>query len=265
MRLSLVRSCVLVLPLLIPVLGQAQEDLHPLTPEALSRPGDAARALGIGRYGVLHAHVEGERGVTIDLFDTGGLPIGVVTIEWDDRSGVQIEVDVAPDWVRILWNGSAGLLRVSRLPSGQTGEKRLGSRGWRVVDGGARFWEGVADAARLGALVLDDYEVNTGHGRRGVEPRSARGRIGLEVGDPDFLLPTGEVPSPRCGGLTVRGDSVSNTRSQCCLSARMEADLLCWNNWCTGCCRFLECDAACGIGDYFCVCGITGYACSPPC
>lgn len=53
--------------------------------------------------------------------------------------------------------------------------------------------------------------------------------------------------------------------SACCEAARREAGSKCWNDWCVGCCKLWPCDAACAVGDYFCVCGVTGQSCTPPC
>jgi hypothetical protein len=68
-----------------------------------------------------------------------------------------------------------------------------------------------------------------------------------------------------CTGPWYRGEAVASTRSWCCYYATNNVNVKCWNNWCIGCCQLLECDAACLIGEYFCVCGRSGRACGGPC
>lgn len=68
-----------------------------------------------------------------------------------------------------------------------------------------------------------------------------------------------------CTGPWNRGDAVADTRSWCCYQATNEVNVKCWNQWCIGCCQLLECDAACLIGDYICVCGRSGRECGGPC
>jgi len=68
-----------------------------------------------------------------------------------------------------------------------------------------------------------------------------------------------------CTGPWERGFSVADTRSWCCYQATGDVNSKCWNQWCIGCCRLLECDAACLIGDYICFCGRSGQECGGPC
>jgi len=68
-----------------------------------------------------------------------------------------------------------------------------------------------------------------------------------------------------CTGPWKRGEAVASTRSWCCYYATNNVNVKCWNRWCIGCCQLLECDAACLIGDYFCVCGRSGRECAGPC
>jgi len=68
-----------------------------------------------------------------------------------------------------------------------------------------------------------------------------------------------------CTGPRSRGDAVHTTKSGCCYEATNDVNLRCWNQWCIGCCQLAECDAACVIGDYFCVCGRSGRECGGPC
>ncbi len=65
-----------------------------------------------------------------------------------------------------------------------------------------------------------------------------------------------------CYGRYVRGSTINRSRSYCCQYARDDANIKCSNRYCVGCCSFWSCDTYCGIGDYFCSCGITGRSCS---
>lgn len=57
------------------------------------------------------------------------------------------------------------------------------------------------------------------------------------------------------------------TRSKACLNARNKAAADCSNQYCYGCHSYLNpsCDCICGpnLGDFFCMCSITGYPCKP--
>lgn len=64
-----------------------------------------------------------------------------------------------------------------------------------------------------------------------------------------------------CSGIECRGRGMGSTRSCCCRNAAADAAACCSNEACIGCCDNLECDDTCALGDYFCVCGQTGYVC----
>lgn len=67
--------------------------------------------------------------------------------------------------------------------------------------------------------------------------------------------------------LNSRGSSYGASKSSACQGARDDANTKCSNCSCLGCCGWLSatCDCACGVGDYVCSCGITGFACDPYC
>lgn len=67
--------------------------------------------------------------------------------------------------------------------------------------------------------------------------------------------------------LNSRGSSYGASKSSACQGARDDANTKCSNCSCLGCCGWLSptCDCACGVGDYMCSCGITGFACDPHC
>ncbi len=68
-----------------------------------------------------------------------------------------------------------------------------------------------------------------------------------------------------CTGSWERGFGLADSRSWCCYQATNDVNSKCWNQWCIGCCRLLDCDAACLIGDYICFCGRSGQECGGPC
>lgn len=65
-----------------------------------------------------------------------------------------------------------------------------------------------------------------------------------------------------CSGSLHRGSGLGTSASQCCYDATSDVHQSCTNNYCIGCCRTFRCDVVCGIGDYFCSCGVSGQACS---
>ncbi|MCP4744719.1 MAG: hypothetical protein GY874_01060 [Desulfobacteraceae bacterium] len=66
-----------------------------------------------------------------------------------------------------------------------------------------------------------------------------------------------------CLGNDYRGFGYGDSKSFCCMDAKQDANMKCWNEHCIGCCSFTVCDSLCFIGDYVCAsCGITGRACS---
>lgn len=62
----------------------------------------------------------------------------------------------------------------------------------------------------------------------------------------------------------VRGQGTAASRYFACYRAKQDAAVKCWNSCCIGCCDYLssDCDCLCLVGDYFCVCGITGFPCA---
>src|SRR4051794_11079383 len=77
---------------------------------------------------------------------------------------------------------------------------------------------------------------------------------------------SGTPQQPKCFGPTVVGDSEGNLmRSVACAKAANDANTKCWNQYCTGCCRLLECDYWCAAGTYLCTLAtVVGQACSAP-
>lgn len=95
---------------------------------------------------------------------------------------------------------------------------------------------------------------------RSFRPRQLRRIEGLRV--PTYVPPpTGGGGGGSCSGYTVRGTSSGSAQSYACDGARSDANLQCWNQWCTGCCAFGDCDSMCAIGDYICYAGVSGQAC----
>ncbi|HEX7154161.1 MAG TPA: hypothetical protein VF618_21920 [Thermoanaerobaculia bacterium] len=85
-----------------------------------------------------------------------------------------------------------------------------------------------------------------------------------------FETDSWEAPGGSCGGLWVRGtayglqgaDPATLIRSMLCYQAEQDAHVKCWNSRCIGCCRVLQCDAHCFVGDYFCtMAGVSGQSC----
>lgn len=107
-----------------------------------------------------------------------------------------------------------------------------------------------------------------------VQPNNVSGCLEAECGSPPADGSGGDSGSGdtngglsggyKCNGPTVRGESTfEGSRSYICEAAKTDANLQCWNSYCTGCCQFGACDAYCVLDDYLCVvAGITGTSCS---
>jgi hypothetical protein len=68
-----------------------------------------------------------------------------------------------------------------------------------------------------------------------------------------------------CSGPMVDGEAFLNiSKSVLCDMARQQANNNCNNGYCFGCCKLLDCDAICFVGDFVCVAAhVAGQSCSP--
>ncbi len=161
--------------------------------------------------------------------------------------------------ILILWNPDD--LRVWLEDANGTG-------GFFVFDAGARGWKPATEGAEsiLHTNQEDVKIVAAVYGDFQAQPVDQPTRV-LTTWRPVNLLgrrADSEVYCP-CTGPWSRGDAVHTTRSGCCYAATNDVNVRCWNQWCIGCCQLGDCDAACLIEDYFCVCGRSGRECGGPC
>ncbi|HUP66526.1 MAG TPA: hypothetical protein VM557_14740 [Thermoanaerobaculia bacterium] len=234
------------------------------------------REKGVQGY-VLHS--AGSSEIVLDVLDEPGHTTMTLEVAINrDRTKLEMRyVRPGEAVVAIEWNPLEELLTI------QSGHDLLEIRfdreklSW-TRSGSELLYSRTAEAIQIcGAIVVDLFERNV----LGDEPVSriperlsaGRGEHGRErIVDRNSApapVAEGEVEarlSSHCFGPEVRGFATDLSESLACRDAKADANLQCWNSYCTGCCHFYECDSICALGDYFCSGAITGVACSdyPP-
>ncbi len=65
-----------------------------------------------------------------------------------------------------------------------------------------------------------------------------------------------------CLGPNYNGDAWGGSSGECCALATNEANFLCSNCYCLGCCSLGSCFVQCYVDPYYCNCNRAGRACS---
>jgi len=218
--------------------------------------GSEGRKQGVASYSV----AELGRLRFVEPFSKDGKSLGRLTLEPLSAGVRTIQYERGPLRLVVKWNTSTGQLEVSEegvgrgrssLKRGPKGEVRAEP----VVEDPARVLERNRKELELIGATLGDL---------GVSSRVRHPSAECPGAPATLMRDTASNWSPRCYEYDVRGASVGDTRSGCCTEASFDAGYQCTNSYCWGCCRLEPCDAWCAAGDYFCMCGMTGYACGPP-
>jgi hypothetical protein len=214
----------------------------------------------------------------VDLVSKDGFKVGSFTVTRAENAPglvrynmilgeLEVRVEAAPRFgeYRISIDGESVHLRFDGL-AGQWIETPADSNVLSMYFAEIAFLAQVAekvDAERLRALERSE-NLRVRSGRCGpAEPARSQG---LGENGIDGLVPP--WPTDPCCDLTttLHGSSAGISRATCCLAAKEEVNLLCWNQFCTGCCEHLMCSAICfpGLGDFFCACRVDGNPCDAP-
>ncbi len=248
------RKAVLAVLVILAALGDASlvvaAEYHEATKEMA--------ALGVAGY---WSESEGPHN-HVEFSGPHGDLMAVVEVDTSDPAALQVEISTPGDSAQVLslvWDQVHGTLKVQGPNSAKTLESRYdfqkGSwEGDPRIDAIARRY---SREIGLGALALD---ATLGTGRRAELTRSNPGCAATP------LMPRTAISSLLidCNGSHCRGFGTGGAASGCCAEAWQDASDCCTNGICWGCCQFLSCDKACGIGDYICFCGVTGIECSYP-
>ncbi|MGD2113915.1 MAG: hypothetical protein PVG07_02610 [Acidobacteriota bacterium] len=222
-------------------------------------PAESVRAAGVAGYEV---HQE-RGGVAIDLLDERGAPMGEVTVRFGEAGYRATLESPGRAAIAVDWNKAQGILEIKEPGTDRTGYSYFDFQAFEWTAEPA-FEELVGD--RKGDVdlllgVVADYD-ETRRGSRGARPGNELTAKGGSCAPQDQLSNVLGTKGIGCSGYTCRGFGTGAARSLCCQNATNDANVCCWNAICIGCCSFLDCDAACGIGDYICFCGRTGTSCS---
>jgi len=247
-------GCAFVMVLLLASGAYAGVTSAPMLPE------DSVQAAGVVSYQV---HETGGT-VEINLLNQGNGSLGEVVVKSGDF-GYSAELrggDGLP--IAMEWNQAKGILEIKEI-----GSDRIG---YSYFDFQAFEWKAepafdelvTARKADVDLLmgVVADYDKGRGHRGSILAAKQAGGSCASKQ-QALVTSPLGEIAAKGivCTGYTCRGFGTGAAKSLCCQDATNDANVCCWNSVCIGCCSFLSCDAACGIGDYICFCGRTGTSC----
>ena len=196
-------------------------------------------------------------GVSIALADKSGLEIGVVTsataadgsnvASWSARGIVEFVVTTSVDRTRVVLT-----------------ERSTGKSGVATWDASTAHWavEGAmeeivgrvqSDLALL-SLTMDLY---IGSVPWRDAPRGPYHPV--EVEPPGCSGPAaGGLP---CNGRRCSAQAMDWYKSSCIRTAKWETQMSCKDNLCDGCCDGPYADAACAVGEFFCLCNGWGRAC----
>lgn len=225
-------------------------------PGTTQQAGGEGQKQGIASYSVAELgrlrFVEplGKDGKSLGQLTLEPLSAGVRTLQYE-RGALRLVV---------RWNTNTGQLEVSEqgVGRGRSSLKRDPKgqvSGEPVVEDPARVLQRNRKALELMGATLSDL---------GVSSRAHPPATDCPGAPAPLMRDAPSNWSPRCYEYDVRGSGVGDTRSGCCNEASLDANYQCSNGYCWGCCYRDSCDAWCALGDYFCMCGVTGYACGPP-
>jgi len=224
------------------------------------QPADGVRAAGVVGYQVHEASGT----VEINLLDQGESTLGEVVVRSGDfgysaelRSGDRLPIAMA-------WNQAKGILEIKEVGSDRIGYSYFDFQAfdWKAEPAFDDLVNARKADVDLLMGVVADYDAGRGHGGSTLAVKQGGGSCASKQ-QPLVTSPLGEIAAKGivCTGYTCRGFGTGAAKSLCCQDATNDANVCCWNSVCIGCCSFLSCDAACGIGDYICFCGRTGTSC----
>jgi len=222
------------------------------TASAATSPPDLAQR---GVASVASAVVQG--GVSVTLADKSGLEIGVVTSTtaadgtnfgaWSKAGIVEFTVETSSDRTRVV---------LTERATGKSGIARWDAATARwIVEGAMEEIVGrVQSDLALFCLTMDLY---VGSVPWRDAPRGPYHPV--EVEPPDCT-------GPAAGGFTCRGrrcnaQAIDFYKSACVRLVKWETQNCCKNGVCDGCCDGPYADAACAVGEFFCLCNGWGIAC----
>ncbi len=251
---------------------------------SLAGKGSLAVSEALGDLGIRGMSLSAaENRPVITLQDHDGLIVGNVTIV--RTSGADIDVTFESDYAdrfSLRWHPSSGALYLDTAGETFRIDADFEQKTSRYSDGAKAAFDSRATEIALIAESIAELK------RHGIFEEVTRevAQTARKIGsnntcynceqpeDPDVDWWTGGGSTsgsggggyykPACNGPTVVGFAYAEvTKSVICELATRDANLKCWNHYCTGCCRFLSCDAYCQYGDYMCVMGsIYGQSCS---
>lgn len=199
----------------------------------------------------------------VEYLGGDGNVLTTVHLDVSDPSSIEMRMTIGDEpagELVLVWDQVHGTLRVwppgAIEPLETNYEFRTGS--WK---GDARLQDIAKLYSReigLAALALDATHGHSKTSRPPVTPSCAA--LSPLAGDLVF----GGGGDIYCDGFRCRGFGAAGAASLCCEDAWQDASNCCTNGICWGCCAFLGCDTACGLGSYICFCGVTGIECSYP-
>ena len=210
------------------------------------------------RRGITMIRIERE-GKTLDI-DIMGVhkQIARLLVEFDTPEGSILSLRKDKAWLRISWDQQRGRVTVMEPSTRQSASRTvsLAPKKQMTTEGDGSLFDKHLSEIELAFTVYDQALVDIGLYEffRKQTPTAKDTEHKLILRCP-----------PSCDGPLIQTIALASGLTRCCAIATNDANVLCSNGLCLGCCQILGCDSACAIGDGFaCVCAVLGQACSAP-
>ena len=188
----------------------------------------------------------------LELFSADGLWVGSLEVTKSGELGTTLDYHGPTAQLTIIWNPLIGVITLRDAP-GHTAVIAfdLQQRLWQRAAEDQKFIAMYSRVAERALAVLGDIE-SRGHSGGSGKALGEAVNSARDVSPASDCIP-GDWESACCWGTR---------RSMCCRCAMMEVGEECTNQYCWGCCEVLPCDSACGIGDFGCMCCVSGLFCA---
>lgn len=239
-------------------LAQAQQQRDPeaagAQPQTMERRAAEARSKGVDHY---HVTEFGQGAAMVDLVASSGDVLGqarVIRLKGDTLAVTFQRPGESA--LKMRWDSAAGTFDV--IVDGVKASKRFDFKKFEwTTEGAAYLFDTKGKTIELATAVMTDVR---GGGMLG---KSSEGGPMETNWVNDWVIDDGTLGTS-CAGPTVRGTGAGDGRSNACRLATVDANTQCSNVKCIGCCRLLDCDAVCAVGDYVCYAGRSGDSCGTP-
>ncbi|HKI05894.1 MAG TPA: hypothetical protein VKK31_28190 [Thermoanaerobaculia bacterium] len=184
--------------------------------------------------------------------------IAKLMIEFDTPEGSILNLKRDGSWLRIAWSQQTGRVSVTDPATRESASRTVALKPKKAMttEGDGQLFEKYKGDLELAFTVYDQVLIDVGL----YEFFRKQVPAAREPGDKIIL----RCP-PACDGPLIEPVAIATGLTRCCTIATNDANVLCSNSLCIGCCQILGCDAACAIGDGFaCVCAVLGRSCSEP-